>query len=235
MNQTEAVESGVEKVTMESILRRYAGKEWDSQLRALLRRDLISWEQTSAGFPSERSYFKLKHEAVTGYVSVSRQTPMWRHDCADCQYLGRWGVFDLYYHRRTNGGGLLKEEAVRARFDDGVADYYEGGVMRGEDRHPALHIARSRRWDQDDPVEVTEDFADQHPARPEDDTTATLAEQLREACAFRGKLFTIAAGEVTDAPWVVREVLEGTGLTKQLGAGATLHDAVAAALRAVGA
>lgn len=224
-------------VTMEQILRRYAGREWTPQLRRELRHDLIAWEQSAAGFPAEKSYFRLRHEEVTGYVTVSRQTPMWQHACTDCAYLGRWGVFDLYYHRKTNGGGLVKEEGVRVRFGDRADECHEGGVMRGDDKHPALHIARSRRWDQDDPAELQEDYREQRVVEMEPalESTVKLAEQLREACAFRGKLFHIGPGGQTDSPWVVREVLVGEGTTKRLGEGATLHDAVAAALRAVGA
>lgn len=221
-------------VTMEQILRRYAGKEWTPQLRRELRHDLLAWEGT-AGFPVEPSYFRLRHEEVTGYVTVSRQTPMWKGWCPDCQYLGRWGIFDLYYHRKTNGGGMVKEEGVRARFGDGPTEFYEGGVMRCEDKHPALHVARSRRWDQDDPAEIQEDYREQRIIGTDEEDTAQLAERLREACAFRGKTFSIDPGEQQDSPWIVREVLVGEGGTKRLGEGATLHDAVAAALRAVGA
>ena len=56
-------------------------------------------------------------------------TPQFKHDCTECNFLGRdsTGQYDLYYH--AHGGPIYR--TLIARFSDRGADYKSGLFMVG--------------------------------------------------------------------------------------------------------
>jgi len=64
------------------------------------------------------------------------ENPQWEHDCAACEFLGRWKEFDLYYCRQR---GI---PTVIARWSDEGQDYYSGLVFASA--IPALGVAEVR-------------------------------------------------------------------------------------------
>jgi len=117
------------------------------------------WCQHEIGYSASFETAEMPHHPVAGAI-VANGTPQFKHDCQDCQFLGRFhgiGVsayrgmdppkdHDLYYHappHSCNSSG----STIIARYGDNGLDYVSGKQFGEQDRFVAdSALGEAWRW-----------------------------------------------------------------------------------------
>lgn len=104
-------------------------------------RDLVARCDGAEGVRADGSNIQTMqaHSVLTRLSNAFGEGPRYEHDCATCQFLGRFGRSDLYYH----GGGIAARTII-ARYSSDGPDYQSGLSFGRTGTSPELAEAFAR-------------------------------------------------------------------------------------------